>query len=103
MRMWNVNPEKMCRQHLLGEHLEMHMFKGAILNNKNILGYENGLLKKGLIKIRHDRLAKEMLFRGYNHKTSMRKFNEGKGGFVDVKANLKEILRRCKECSKLYD
>ena len=26
MRMWMVNPRIMCRQHLLGEHVEIHMF-----------------------------------------------------------------------------
>ena len=31
MRMWLVNPALLCRQHLLGEHVEMHMFAGHIL------------------------------------------------------------------------
>ena len=30
MRMWLVPPQLMCDQHLLGEHLEMHMFIGTI-------------------------------------------------------------------------
>lgn len=99
--MWLVPPKKMCRQHLLGEHLEMHMFAGSIQKNKNILGYEKGLLKKGLIKLRHDIIVKEMLSRNYNHKTPMRKFNEGKGGFVDAKSNLKVLSKRCTSCRAL--
>ena len=30
MRMWNVDPKLMCNKHLLGEHVEMHMFFGTI-------------------------------------------------------------------------
>jgi hypothetical protein len=30
MRMWMVNPRIMCGNHLLGEHLETHMFYGII-------------------------------------------------------------------------
>ena len=31
MRMWNVDVTKMCNKHLLGEHVEMHMFVGIII------------------------------------------------------------------------
>ena len=31
MRMWGVDPKQMCRQHLLGEHVELHMQAGAVL------------------------------------------------------------------------
>jgi hypothetical protein len=24
MRIWDIEPEKLCRQHLLGEHRELH-------------------------------------------------------------------------------
>ena len=44
MRMWLVDPKKLCREHLLGEHLEMHMFAYSINNDKNIEGF----LEKGL-------------------------------------------------------
>lgn len=32
MRMWMVDPKIMCRKHLLGEHLELHMLAGCINN-----------------------------------------------------------------------
>ena len=45
VRMWNVSPDVMCRQHLLGEHVEMHMVVGSINRGKSITGYtSNGLL-----------------------------------------------------------
>ena len=34
--MWNIKTEKMCNQHLLGEHVEMHMFVGTLNKNKSI-------------------------------------------------------------------
>jgi hypothetical protein len=40
MRQWLVDPKKMCRQHLLGEHCEHHMMLGSIRKKKNIDGFE---------------------------------------------------------------
>jgi len=102
MRMWKVNPKLLCRKHLLGEHLEMHMFLGAIENNKPLQGYINsGLVEIHNIKKRHDKLAEEMLSRGYNHKSPMNlKFNLPKGGKVDVDKNIEELQRRCEECKR---
>lgn len=45
MRMWMVPPELMCRQHLLGEHVELHMFVGAINKGTSVVtlpGYCEG-------------------------------------------------------------
>ena len=47
MRMWMVDPRIMCRQHLLGEHVEIHMFVGAISRGKSVKGY----LEKGLLEV----------------------------------------------------
>lgn len=30
MRMWLVPPSHMCRKHLLGEHVELHMLLGTL-------------------------------------------------------------------------
>lgn len=30
MRMWVVNPKILCRKHLLGEHVELHMATGHL-------------------------------------------------------------------------
>jgi hypothetical protein len=42
-----VNPKIMCRQHLLGEHVEIHMFIGTLNRKKSVKGY----LEKGLLEI----------------------------------------------------
>jgi len=28
MRMWMLNPKALCRKHLMGEHVEIHMLVG---------------------------------------------------------------------------
>jgi len=100
MRMWNINPKVMCRQHLLGEHVEMHMFKGTIEKKKSISGYlKNGLVNIGQIKLRHDELVEEMKRRGFNHKSPMLKFKEGEEMVtVDSDKNYIDLLNRCEAC-----
>ena len=104
MRMWKVNPKVMCRQHLLGEHLEMHMFKGCWEKGKSVSGYiEKGLVEMTEVKNRHDELVIEMSRRSYNHKSPMEIFLRNVSfydGQVDEKANLIELAKRCPECKK---
>ena len=105
MRMWNVNPSIMCRQHLLGEHLEMHMFAGAISKGKDISGYlRGGLVNPEEIKERHDALVMEMERRGMNHASPMRSNPRLKQYMrvctVDEQAVRRILLSRCDECRK---
>lgn len=61
MRMWMVNPRIMCRQHLLGEHVEIHMFIGTLNRKKSVKGYlEKGLLEIHNLYARHEILVEEM-------------------------------------------
>jgi FtsZ-binding cell division protein ZapB len=104
MRIWKTNPKLMCRKHLLGEHVESHMFVGAINKHKNI----NGHIKKGQVEIhnlkeRHEQLAKEMKKRGYNHKSPLPKFKSIKQGKINIKENIRELARRCKYCRNLIN
>ena len=100
MRMWNINPEYLCRKHLLGEHVEMHMFIGAIKKGISLKGYtKNKLVETDKIVQRHNELAIEMGNRGFNHKSPI---NGWECSFavckVDVEANLKELSKRCINC-----
>jgi len=100
MRMWLVPTELMCRKHLLGEHLEMHMFVGCIDKKISMQGYlDNGLVVLELLKERHDELVKEMSDRGYLHFSPLEQ-PDMKGGRVDVVENLKELRRRCVYCDE---
>lgn len=97
--MWLVKPKLLCDNHLLGEHLEMHMFAGTIKKKKNIQGYiDKGLVETSKIIVRHNQLAKEMTARGFNHKSPIKKFKVVRNGKINIKANEKELIRRCKKC-----
>jgi len=39
MRVWDINPEKLCRNHLLGEHREIHGIWSILTKGKK--GYAN--------------------------------------------------------------
>ena len=106
MRMWMVSPRIMCRQHLLGEHLECHMFAGSIKKKQNMTGYlENNLLEPQSLKKRHDRLVREMMKRGYHHKSPLRISQRDTAYLgrkkIDAESSLKLLLKRCRRCRKL--
>ena len=100
MRMWNVDTSKMCNKHLLGEHLEMHMFVGCIKKGMSIKGYvDKGLVEVSNISKRHNVLVKEMLIRKMNHKTPIDDTSAfPEQGKVDVEENIKELKKRCSKC-----
>lgn len=102
MRMWGVNPALLCDKHLLGEHVEMHMFVGALKKGISTRGYEEtGLVALPKIRARHDALAREMKRRGMNHRSPLPRIaSRRRGGWIDEAANLRELKRRCPECRK---
>lgn len=106
MRMWGVNPKYLCRKHLLGEHVEMHMFIGHILKNKSIKGFiDKKLIDVTKIKDRHDELVLEMKQRGWFCHITPLKYNISdlsfkETGNIDIDKNLKELSQRCPECRK---
>jgi len=104
MRIWLLDPEKMCRQHLLGEHVELHMLEGCLNKGKNISGFiENGFVDPTLLLPRHDELAREMEERGYNHCSPVGKIPQTlQKGHIDPAANRVELCRRCAECTERF-
>jgi len=101
MRMWNVDPRFLCRKHLLGEHVEMHMFLGSILKGKSMRGFiEKGLVEIHNIKLRHHQLKNEMIDRGMNHKSDLPDCNLWTEGKVDSFDNIDELIKRCPDCKK---
>lgn len=104
MRMWGVNTKILCRQHLLGEHKELHMLVGCLNKGKNIKGFVNdGLVDTSLIIQRHDELVEEMKARGYNHKSPLEPFKAVKMGYIDVEYNILDLTDRCDRCRELYN
>ena len=101
--MWNIAPKRLCDKHLLGEHVEMHMFRSNVVRKKNISGYiKKGLVEVHNIKKRHDELAKEMVKRGMNHNSPLKRFKGKILGKVDIAKNKKELIKRCSRCRKLH-
>jgi len=103
MRMWMVDPVIMCRKHLLGEHVEHHMFIGTINKGVSIKGYvRDNLMEPAALFTRHDELVEEMEKRGYDHKSPLAEHigvaPEDYGIRVDVDRSLAELVRRCPEC-----
>ncbi len=99
MRMWNIDPRLMCRKHLCGEHVEMHMFVGSIRKGKSIDGHVRlGQVETARIGERHDALAAEMILRGYKHASPLKQPECEHVGHVDAAASLAELARRCPEC-----
>jgi hypothetical protein len=75
MRIWDIPPEKMCRQHLLGEHRELHALWSIITNNKKAYAHHPETMRwRGKLKalyLRHEALVDEMTKRGYKHHTPL--------------------------------
>lgn len=98
--MWDIDPRLLCRKHLLGEHLEMHMFAGSIQKGISIQGYlDNGLVNPFSITLRHDLLAEEMVRRGYNHQSDL-DFSSWALPLipVDTEKNRNDLRSRCTVC-----
>ena len=95
MRLWLVDPKLLCRKHLLGEHVECHMFVGALNKGKSVKGFlRNGLFHGPALKNRHEELAAEIERRGYNHKSPLADLNIDPYdfvGYVNAKYNLIEL------------
>ncbi len=102
MRMWMVPPRRMCRKHLLGEHVEIHMAVATLRLGKSVDGVlEKGLLELRNLKSRHDELVQEMLHRGYRHNSPLGRVPRRHEGKVNRRANLLELARRCPDCKAL--
>lgn len=75
MRIWDVPPRELCRNHLLGEHRELHALWTIL--TKHTSGFKNHpetLRWRGKLKAlyhRHEQLVKEMHRRGYAHHTPL--------------------------------
>lgn len=71
MRIWDLPPRRLCRQHLLGEHRELHAIWSIITKKKDGYSHHPETLRwKGALKalyFRHDRLVAEMARRNYRH------------------------------------
>lgn len=79
VRIWRAPVAKLDRQHLLGEHVELHVIlnalrkklkgiKGGWQHHPQTLRFEHHL---GMLYDRHNQQIKEMARRGYNHNSPL--------------------------------
>lgn len=75
MRIWDIPPERLCRNHLLGEHRELHAVWSIITKGKKAYANHPEITRwRGKLKalyLRHEELVMEMKARGYNHYTPL--------------------------------
>ena len=110
MRIWDVEPGGLCREHLLGEHRELHAIWSILTGGRR--GYSKHpetLRWKGSLKalfIRHEKLVVEMIERGYRHMSPLdqrlAKGSSVQDIFLDSVDSQKSILRG-KGCSCRFD
>lgn len=68
MRMWLVDPKNLCRNHLLGEHFEIHKFRHMFVKQQDVsTRMSRNQIYPDQMKERHDMLAVELVRRGYSH------------------------------------
>ena len=109
MRIWDIAPSKLCRNHLLGEHRELHAMWTVITENKKGYSMHPETIRwKGKLKamyLRHEELVAEMINRGYNHNSHLDKRKAtGKSKqdiFVDMPEKQAQILKQKGCCCKI--
>lgn len=102
VRMWMIDPRAMCLQHLLGEHVEIHMVAGSLSKGRSIDGFiRAGLVETHSLKSRHDAIVAELNRRGHNgHKTPLSYKGTKRRGRINRSESLRELMRRCPDCRK---
>ena len=77
MRIWDIDPSILCRNHLLGEHRELHALWTVITEGKSGYSKHPETLrwygKLSALYRRHDALIVEMTKRNYQHHSPLDK------------------------------
>ena len=102
MRIWDLPPALLCRNHLLGEHRELHAVWNVLtLGRKGYARHPETLRWVGRVRalyLRHEKLVREMICRGYRHRTHLdgrRATGDARQRrFVHTPAEQRRILRR---------
>jgi hypothetical protein len=99
--MWLVNPKILCKNHLLGEHSEIHKHRHNFVKGHKMEGRQ-GQIQPDLMQLRHDELAEEMLRRGFKHESPYEQpdITNYRHIKVDKEKALSDLLNRCEECKK---
>lgn len=100
-----IDPRKMCNKHLLGEHVETHMFAGTLRLKKSLQGYiEKGLFEYKSLLSRHAALAAELERRNFQHHSPLEMnwdplVSPGiEQSHVDPVKSENDLMARCEMC-----
>jgi len=97
--MWLVDARLLCRKHLLGNHVELHMLAGSIEKGKSLKGFiANNLIDTSLISASHNEIEEEMKRRGYKHNSPLCYLDSLGVGHVDINVSKQELINRCPDC-----
>jgi hypothetical protein len=108
MRMWGINPKLLCRQHLLGEHNEIHKHRHNFVKHHSIAKRISPVvqIEPENMKKRHDEIVAEMIDRGYNHNSPYEQpdlsylKSEEKYAKISLDVSITDLRNRCPECTK---
>ena len=111
MRMWMIDPSMLCKNHLLGEHGEIHKHRHNFEKGHKIDGRLTPFVAIEPLNMedRHNKIAIEMFNRGYNHKSpytqpDLSMYDKSKIDVsVDLDLSIGELRKRCVECSIRID
>lgn len=109
MRIWDIEPQRLCRQHLLGEHRELHGLWNILTKHGGQGGYSSHpetvrwVGRQAALLARHNALADEIERRGYEHNSDLdswlaRGTTEVQDQFLSSQEEQLQILRN-KGCS----
>jgi hypothetical protein len=103
-RMWMLHPRVLCRDHLLGEHTELHQVAGTLSNHEHgeaiVRGHaERGQVETARLSERHEALAAELERRGYTHDSPLAYEDEVDVGTVDPAESIADLRDRCADCA----
>lgn len=103
MRMWMIPPQLLCRQHLLGEHNEIHKFVGYANKGNSVEGWlRRGYINPAMLQKRHDVLVEEMSKRGYRHLSPLQELTREdlqlRFCHVDLQRSVVDLCMRCRFC-----
>jgi hypothetical protein len=77
MRIWDLPPRILCRQHLLGEHRELHALWVVLTERRSGYAMHPETMrwagKLAALHSRHEKLVREMARRGYRHASPLDK------------------------------
>jgi len=104
MRIWDLPCSVLCRQHLLGEHRELHAIYSIL--TQNLSGYRNHpevlrwRNKLNALRARHLQQVDEIIKRGYNHNSPIN--GETDGNMPDpwdpVENQIRKLILKHCEC-----